>query len=108
MQDARATATNRTDITARENHMAIGDPAHSGRVQVVLRVLDDAYDKPAWHGPNLRSSARRALAAEAAWRPADHHPNIWELVIHAAYWKYVVRRKLRGEKRGRFPRKRSD
>jgi hypothetical protein len=28
--------------------------------------------------------------------------NIWELTLHAAYWKYVVRRRLTGEKRGSF------
>jgi hypothetical protein len=26
-----------------------------------------------------------------------------EIVIHAAYWKYVVRRRILGEKRGSFP-----
>ncbi|MEO8168069.1 MAG: DinB family protein, partial [bacterium] len=29
--------------------------------------------------------------------------NIWEIVVHAAYWKYTVRRRLLGEKRGSFP-----
>jgi hypothetical protein len=27
---------------------------------------------------------------------------VWELVVHAAYWKYAVRRRLTGEKRGSF------
>jgi hypothetical protein len=39
---------------------------------------------------------------QAAWRPEEGRHNIWELVLHAAYWKYVVRRKLTGEKRGAF------
>jgi hypothetical protein len=28
---------------------------------------------------------------------------MWEIVVHAAYWKYAVRRRLLGEKRGSFP-----
>lgn len=39
----------------------------------------------------------------AAWRPAEGRHNIWEVVVHAAYWKYAVRRRLTGEKRGSFP-----
>jgi hypothetical protein len=42
-------------------------------------------------------------AARAAWRPAPRRHNIWEIVVHAAYWKYAVRRRLLGEKRGSFP-----
>ena len=41
-------------------------------------------------------------AKQAAWRPAHGRHNIWELVLHAAYWKYVVRRRLTSEKRGSF------
>jgi len=28
---------------------------------------------------------------------------VWALALHAAYWKYAVRRRLTGEKRGSFP-----
>ena len=38
---------------------------------------------------------------------ADRH-NIWEIVVHAAYWKYIVRRRLLGEKKGSFPLKGSN
>lgn len=38
----------------------------------------------------------------AAWRPAPGRHNIWEIAVHAAYWKYVARRRLLGEKRGSF------
>lgn len=68
-----------------------------------LRLIDEAYDKTAWHGPNLRGSIRGLTAREAAWRPALGRHNIWEIIVHAAYWKYVVRRRIRGEKRGSFP-----
>jgi hypothetical protein len=44
----------------------------------------------------------------AAWRPAPGRHNIWEIAVHAAYWKYTVRRRLRGDKRGSFALKGSN
>ena len=41
--------------------------------------------------------------ALAAWRPGARRHNIWELIVHAAYWKYVAWRRLTGAKRGSFP-----
>lgn len=41
-------------------------------------------------------------AKQAAWRPGKNRHNIWELALHAAYWKYTVRNKLAGGKRGSF------
>ncbi len=69
---------------------------------MLLDLLDEAFDKKSWHGPNLRGSIHGVTAEQAAWRPDVERHNIWELVLHAAYWKYVVRRKLTGEKRGSF------
>jgi len=69
---------------------------------MLLDLLDEAFDKKSWHGPNLRGSIRGVTAKQAAWRPGADRHNIWELALHAAYWKYVVRRKLTGEKRGGF------
>lgn len=68
----------------------------------LLRLIDEGYSKPAWHGPNLRASVRGLSARDAAWRPAAGRHNIWEIVVHAAYWKYAVRCRLLGEKRDRF------
>lgn len=75
---------------------------------LLLRILDDAYERKAWHGTNLRGSLRGVTAEEALWRPAPGRHNIWELALHCAYWKYTVRRKLTGEKRGSFARKGSN
>lgn len=74
----------------------------------LLALLDEAYDRPAWHGPNLRSAVRRVTAQEAAARPHASRHNIWELTVHAAYWKYTVRRRILGEKRGSFALKGSN
>jgi hypothetical protein len=71
-------------------------------IKHLLGLLDEAYSRAAWHGPNLRGSLRGLTAREAARRPRAGRHNIWEIVIHAAYWKYTVRRRLLGEKRGSF------
>ena len=44
------------------------------------------------------------------WRVTDdaRRHNIWEIVLHAAYWKYAVCRKLLNEPRGSFPLKGSN
>ena len=69
----------------------------------LVNLLDEAFDKKSWHGPNLRGALRGVSAKQAAWRPAPDRHNIWEYAVHAAYWKYVVRRRFTGEKRGSFP-----
>ncbi len=69
---------------------------------LILVLLDEAYEERTWHGPNLRQSLRGVTAKQAAWRPARGRHNIWEIALHAAYWKYVVRRKIEGGKRGSF------
>src|SRR6476659_2190080 len=69
----------------------------------LLLSIDEAFDKKSWHGTNLRGSLRGVTEAQASWRPGPKRHNIWELAVHAAYWKYVVRRRLMGEKRGSFP-----
>jgi uncharacterized damage-inducible protein DinB len=77
-------------------------------IQLLLTELDQAYDRKSWHGTNLRGSIRGMTAAEAAWRPGPRRHNIQEIVVHAAYWKYTVRRRFTGERRGSFPLKGSN
>jgi hypothetical protein len=69
---------------------------------LLLAMLDEGYRKKTWHGPNLRQSLKGVSAKQAAWRPAPGRHNIWEVTLHAAYWKYAVRRRLDGGKRGGF------
>ena len=63
-------------------------------VQQLLAIIDQAYNRKSWHGTNLRGSIRGLTAAEAAWRPARDRHNVWEVVVHAAYWKYAVTRRF--------------
>jgi len=69
----------------------------------LLFLIDTAYDRVSWHGTNLRGSIRGVTLPQAVWRPGPNRHNIWELVVHAAYWKYVAWRRLTGAKRGSFP-----
>ena len=71
-------------------------------MDVLLANLDEAFDRKGWHGTTLRGSLRGVDAAQALWRPADGRHNVWELAVHCAYWKYAVRRRLTGAKRGSF------
>jgi hypothetical protein len=73
-----------------------------------LQAVDDAFNRKAWHGPNLRGAIRRVNAEQAGWRPGPGRHNIAEIVVHCAYWKYAVRRRIRGDQRGSFPLKGSN
>ena len=75
---------------------------------LLLRWMEEGFSQKAWHGPNLRGAIRRVDAAQASWRPASGRHNIAEIVVHCAYWKYAVRRRIRGDKRGSFALKGSN
>lgn len=67
-------------------------------VSLLLESLDEGFAGPAWHGPSLRGALRGVMPALAVARPGKGRHNIWEIALHAAYWKYAVRRRLLGEK----------
>jgi uncharacterized damage-inducible protein DinB len=77
-------------------------------IDQLVAIMDAAYDRKSWHGTNLRGAIRGLSPAQAAWRPSPGRHNIWELVVHAAYWKYVALRRLTGGTRGSFPLKGSN
>jgi uncharacterized damage-inducible protein DinB len=74
----------------------------------LLATLDRAFDGRSWHGPNLLGSIRSLTLAEAFFRPGAGRHSAYDLVLHVAYWKYVARRRLTGERRGSFPVKGSN
>ena len=99
------------------------------RVRLLLQVLDQAFTAKGWQGTTLSGAVRGLTAPQALWRPtlspgggegagiaraAREKPsagqlpparhNIWELVLHTAYWKHVVRERVEGGSRTSFPR----
>ena len=71
---------------------------------LLLRIIGEAYERPAWHGPNLRGVLRGIDAGLASRRPAPARHNIRELVLHCAYWKFVAWRRITASRGARFPR----
>jgi hypothetical protein len=67
--------------------------------------IDYAFDKVAWHGPNLMSSLR-GVDAHHAMKRVRGRRSIWEQALHCAYWKQRVINKLVGTQK--FPREGSN
>src|SRR2546422_2279143 len=74
------------------------------RINLLLDVYDQAFDHKAWHGTPLWGSLRGLRPQGALWRPGRGRHNIWEVVLHTAYWKYIVRRRLARDATLSFPR----
>lgn len=74
-------------------------------VAMLIELLDEAFDARAWHGQALLPAVRKLDASRAAWRPAPSRHCIWEVVLHCAYWKYRVRRRLAPGSGAAFPRR---
>jgi uncharacterized damage-inducible protein DinB len=74
----------------------------SDEIKSFLHLIDEGFDKPGWHGPNLLGSLRRPVLEELLYRPRAGAHNAWELALHCAYWKHAIRKRLLGETHGRF------
>lgn len=75
---------------------------------LLLGIVDESYDKPNFNEANLRGTLRRVTATQAAWRPPGARRTIAEIVVHCAYWKYAIRRRLTGGPMRGFPLKGSN
>jgi DinB superfamily len=82
--------------------------AKADAISILLLLLDQGYNRKAWHGPTLKGSLRGLSASQASWRPGPGRRCIAEIAVHCAYWKYTSRRRLRGDKRGSFTLKGSN
>ena len=82
--------------------MRRGDP----RIRLLLQVLEQAFTAKGWQGATLGQAVRGLSPRQALWRPGPGRHNIWELVLHTAYWKHVVRQRVSGGdgETTRFPR----
>jgi hypothetical protein len=77
-------------------------------IALLLEILDQSFNRKGWHGTTLRGALRGVSYTDALWRPAPGRHNIWELTLHAAYWKYAVRRRLTDGAASSFDRKPSN
>ncbi len=71
----------------------------------IIRLIDEVYRGPAWHGPSVRACLRGVDHVTAAWRLAPKRNTIWDLVLHLAYSRHGVLGRLVAKPIGKFPRK---
>ncbi len=76
---------------------------HAATGRNLVAAVEASYRKGSWHGPTLHAALRGVGARTALWRPGRGRHNIWELAIHAAYWKFAARRKLARDRGLKFP-----
>lgn len=66
----------------------------------IERVQDQvarAFNGEAWPGVSLKAAVAGVTAQQASQRPLPNSHTIWEIVLHVAVWKDVVRRRLEWE-----------
>ena len=51
-------------------HENKGTAVLASEIELLLRIIDEGYNKKAWHGPNLRGAIKRVAFEQAALRPA--------------------------------------
>lgn len=66
-------------------------------------LIEEGYDKDSWHGPCLKASLKGVGTRQAIWRPGIDRKNIAEIVLHCAYWKNQVRKKIERSRKNDFP-----
>ncbi|UCD17591.1 MAG: DinB family protein [Candidatus Zixiibacteriota bacterium] len=78
------------------------------QIAQLVRLLEQAFNRRAWHGANFLGSLRGLTTPRLLWKPAPNRHNIWEIALHIAYWKYAVYRRMVNAPKGSFPRGPSD
>lgn len=72
-------------------------------VKRIRRLLRQAIEGPAWHGPSVREALAGIDARAAAARPVAGAHSIWELVHHVVTWQEVVAERLAGRRLADLP-----
>jgi uncharacterized damage-inducible protein DinB len=63
----------------------------------IIDQLQRAFKKDSWSGPSLMEVLATVTADSAAARPVVNAHTIWEIVLHIAAWKDVVRHRIEGK-----------
>ncbi len=71
----------------------------------IIRLIDEVYRGPAWHGPSVRACLRGVTHVAAARRFAPGRNSIWDLVLHLAYSRHRVLGRLVTASIAKFPRR---
>lgn len=74
------------------------------RIATLIEMMDQAFYGPAWHGMPLWGALRGVTAEEALRKPKAGWNSIWDLTLHVAYWKHIIRRRITGDRSLEFPR----
>jgi len=67
-------------------------------IRLLVATLDGAFAGRGWQGTTLTGALRGVSPTQATWRPSRDRHCIWELALHAAYWKYAVRCRVTGRR----------
>jgi hypothetical protein len=67
-------------------------------IRLLVQTLDGAFMGRGWQGTTLTGALRGLTARQALRRPARGRHCVWEIVLHAAYWKYAVRCRITGSR----------
>lgn len=79
------------------------EPITERETHYLADLLERAVRGGAWHGPALAESLIGVDAATAAARPVPDGHSIWEIVLHAAAWTDIARRRMAGEAADQVP-----
>jgi uncharacterized damage-inducible protein DinB len=66
-------------------------------IEKIVDQLQRAFKKDSWSGPSLQEVLAGVTVECAAARPIENAHSIWEIILHVAGWKDVVRRRIEGE-----------
>ena len=86
----------------------IETPSATDDRQLLLRMVEEAYRQSTWNGTNLWASLKHLSTDQADWRPPNARYNIAEIVLHSAYWKFAIRKRLTGDRKATFALKGKD
>jgi hypothetical protein len=70
----------------------------------LLRLLDEVYRGPAWHGPSVKESLESVTAKVARQKLSPERNSIWELVLHLAHGRHLLIERVDDAPSEPFPR----